>query len=75
MLAGTLAALAYTLFHLSRGLAIDSIPHEPAAQWFVAAFGWIGLLAILAMALVPSVRAYVNRRFPGAHAPKTSESG
>jgi hypothetical protein len=62
MLAGALAAFSYTLFHFRRGLDIDSIPHEPAAQWFVAAFGWIGLLAIVAMALVPSVRAYVKRR-------------
>ena len=43
--------------------------------WFVAAFGWIGLLAILGMALVPSARAYVNRRPLGPHAPKSSESG
>jgi hypothetical protein len=51
LLAGTLAALVYTLVHMAEGTDIDFIPHEPAALWFVAAYGWAGLLAALAIAL------------------------
>jgi hypothetical protein len=60
LLAGTAAALAYTLHHFFRGVDLDYIPHEPAAQWFVAAFGWAGLLAAMATAFVPSVRRRVG---------------
>ena len=50
LLAGTLAALGYTLYHLARGIGIDFIPHQRAAVWFMAAFGWAGLLAAAAPA-------------------------
>jgi hypothetical protein len=60
MTAGALAALAYTLAEMARGLDVDSVPHEPAAQWFVAAFGWAGLLTALLAAFVPSLRARLN---------------
>ena len=56
LIAGAAAALVYTLDGLARGLDVDRIPHEPAAQWFVAAFGWGGLLAALLSARVPAIR-------------------
>ncbi len=43
--AGSVAVLAYTLPLQLRGLDIDFIPNEPAAEWFVMAFGWAALLA------------------------------
>ena len=60
MTAGALAALLYTLGEMARGLDVDSVPHEPAAQWFVAAFGWAGLAAALLGAVVPSLKARLN---------------
>lgn len=56
LLAGAGAALAYTLHHFFRGLDIDFIPHETAAQWFVAAFGWGGLAAAIVARAVPAAR-------------------
>jgi hypothetical protein len=60
MLAGALAALAYTLTRMAAGIDLDSIPHEPAAQWFVAAFGWAGAAAFAAIAVLPPLRARVD---------------
>ena len=62
MLAGTLAALVYTLHHVRLGVDLDFIPHEPAAQWFVAVFGWAGLATALVASLVPSVKARLAGR-------------
>jgi len=60
MLAGALASLAYTLAGLARGIDLDFLPHEAAAQWFVAAFGWSGIAAALLVALVPAARVRVD---------------
>ena len=75
MLTGALAALVYTLVHMARGVDIDFIPHEPAAQWFVAGFGWSGVLVLLAAAFVPSVRSRVNGPPLALRGSKRGESG
>jgi hypothetical protein len=62
MIAGAAAALGSTLVDVFRGVDIDHIPHEIAAQWFVAAFGWAGLLAWIAAAFVPPVRDRLRKR-------------
>jgi hypothetical protein len=62
MLAGAVAAAVYTLHHHLRGIELDLIPHEPAAQWFVAAYGWSFLVTALITALVPSARARLAGR-------------
>jgi hypothetical protein len=56
LLSGTCAGGAYTLHNVARGVDIDAIPHERAAQWFVAAFGWGGVAAGAALLLVPRLR-------------------
>ena len=54
--AGAVADFVYTLHYLRLGMDVDAIPHERAAQWFVASFGWAGLLGALAAALVRPLR-------------------
>ena len=74
MLAGAAAALTYTLRHLLLGVDIDFIPHEPAAEWFVAAFGWAGLATALVIAGVPGLRTRLRRELETAgREPEESE--
>ena len=73
--AGALSALVYTLAGMRRGIDIDAIPHEPAAQWFVAVFGWAGLLAAAAAAAVPALRAKVDGPPLQPDSSKSAESG
>jgi len=62
--AGSLSALAYTLFFVWKGWDVDSIPSGPTAEAFVIGFGLTGAAVAAAIGATPGLRRHLRRSWP-----------
>jgi hypothetical protein len=62
--AGSLAALAYTLFWFWQGWDVDSIPSGPTAEAFVVGFGLSGAAISAAIGASARLRRHLRRAWP-----------
>jgi hypothetical protein len=73
--AGSLSALAYTLFFVWKGWDVDSIPSGPTAEAFVIGFGLSGAAVTAAIAASPRLRRHLRRSWPPGSRPLRAVNG
>jgi hypothetical protein len=62
--AGSLSALAYTLFYVWKGWDVDAIPSGPTAEAFVIGFGLSGVAMAAAIGASPKLRRHLRQSWP-----------
>ena len=74
--AGSLFALAYTLFFVWKGWDVDAIPSGPTAEAFVIGFGLSGAAVAAAIGISPGLRRHLRRSWPpGSRRPRAAGEG